>query len=233
MNPDYKPNWPIERTYNIQLYSPVAFIATFVTVMLSSIICVSYISIGSSVLTTILDMSGFAIGLFVAGLLSTARIKLKLDDSGFHHKWIKQFFFSGDSDVKLIWGEIIDYTFEEDRTFHRFQLTLNNKMRYRFYRQSIWAVRDDFHKFKRDFPQWIREINSASENEIKLGKTIYEEKWFRWVMAVSTVVVLLLLLNGLINGSKSANSWTLGALAFALLFYWVQVWEQRAQKPDH
>lgn len=212
------------KAYNIDIHSPIAFIAVWVTIMLSSTMGIRYLSIGSNpalAYTAIALL--FAISFYIASRLSTAKIRIKLDEHGLQHKWVKRFFFSREPDIHLRWDQIIDYVFEEGRTFYKFQLTIQGKQRYRFYRQTIWPTRDDFHKFKRAFPHVIRDIKSVSANDIGRGKTIYEEKWFPWVLAVMSVVVLLLLINAVYHDDISNSVWTLAALACGALFYWVRV----------
>lgn len=212
------------KSYTIQIHSPIAFIAVWSTIMISGTMGIRYLSLGDSpALAYTAIVLVFALGFFIASRLSTAKIRIKLDEHGLQHKWMKRFFFSREADIQLRWDQMTDYIFEEDRTFYKFQLTLQHKQRYRFYRQTFWPTRDDFHKFKRDFPHLIRDLKSVSANDIVRGKTVYEEKWFKWVLAAMSIVILLLLVNAISHDDGSSSVWALGALAFGALFYWTKV----------
>lgn len=216
------------KAYRIQIYSPIAFIAASVTIMVSGASCIKQVPMGDSPIATC-TASAFvlAIAFFVASRMSTAKIKIEMDERGFHHRWIKRFLFSREPDIDLTWAQVVDYFFEEDRTVCRFQLTLQHKQRYRFYRQTIWPTQDDLRKFQRDFPHVIRGMNTDAANDVVLGKTIYEENWFNWVMAVMSILTLLLLLNAFRDGGSSSQ-WSLGTLAVAVLYYWLWVWRKKA-----
>lgn len=219
------------KAYTIHIHSPIAFIAAWVATVISGTTGMRYLSMeDDSALAYTAIVLLFGLGLFIASRLSTAKIRIQLDEHGFQHEWIKRFIFSKEADIHLSWDQVIDYVFEEDRTFYKFQLTLQGKQRYRFYRQTFWPTRDDFHKFKRDFPRLMRDIKSVSANDIVCGKTVYEENWFKWVLAAMSIIILLLLVNAISHDDGSSSVWALGALACGALFYWAKVRGKQANE---
>ncbi|HRN36699.1 MAG TPA: hypothetical protein PLV70_10220 [Flavobacteriales bacterium] len=219
------------KAYTIHIHSPIAFIAAWVAIVISGTTGMRYLSTaGDPALAYTAIVLLLGLGLFIASRLSTAKIRIQLDEHGFQHEWIKRFILSKEADIHLSWDQVIDYVFEEDRTFYKFELTLQGKLRYRFYRQTIWPTRDDFHKFKRDFPHLIHDIQSVAANDIIRGKTVFEKKWFKWVLAAMTIVILLLLVAAISNDNGSNSVWALGALACGALFYWTKIRANGANK---
>lgn len=208
------------QAYHIQIHSPIAFIGALVTVVLAGSLGTNFWLPGIDPLfTCVIIVSLFVGGFLLAGRLSTARIIIHVDEGGFHHGWVKRFFFSREPDIHLPWDQVIDYFFEEDRTYFRFQLTLKGKQRYRFYRQTMWPVKDDFYRFQEDFPDLVRKAGSVGEHQVVLGKTIYEERWFKWVLLLMAVMVLLLF----VFGDYHENWGILAVMALSVAFYWTRV----------
>lgn len=174
------------------------------------------------VLGKVLFAAHMGLSLFIALKLSTAMIAIKVNSQGFRHRWIRRFLFSREPDIFLSWSQIQEYFFEDDRTYVKFQMRLPNNQRYRFYRQTIWPVKDDFERFRAAFPKLIQQADSM-DHEIVLGKTIYEEPWFRKIMVVMSAMVILLWGSALMDWSNAANVWTYGAITLGLAFYWIQV----------
>jgi hypothetical protein len=212
------------KAFNIQIHSPLAFIGVFSAVMIAGTAGMrSWLSKVDPIVAGTLVVIVFACGFFLASRLSNAKIHIKIDESGFHHLWVKRFIFSREPDIHLFWDQVVDYFFEEDRTYYKFQLTLEHKQRYRFYRQTIWPVKDDFHRFQRTFPKLLRNVGTTEAQQIVLGKTIYEERWFKWVLLFMSILVLLLLVSSAIHGEDGSNWGVLGMLAAAMIFYWIRV----------
>lgn len=161
--------------------------------------------------------------LLFASKISMGTIRVEIDESGFGHRWTKRFIFSSAIDIHLTWNIMIDYFFEKDRSFDRFQITLENSRRYRFYRQNMWPMKDDYEKFQKDFPSQISKFEAYSEHAIIRGKTIYEEKGFKWVLIFMSLAVLLLIANAVFEKGNTANSAAIGMLAAGVGFYWLQV----------
>lgn len=208
------------QAYHIHIHSPIAFTGAFVAVVLAGTVGTNVWLPGIDPLFIYVIVAiSFIGGFIVASRLSTARIIIHVDEDGFHHGWVKRFPFSRESDIHLPWDQVIDYFFEEDRTYFRFQLTLKGKQRYRFYRQTMWPVKDDFYRFQEDFPDLVRKAGTLGEHQVVLGKTVYEERWFKWVLLFMAVMVLLLF----VFGDYHENWGILAVMVLSVAFYWTRV----------
>ena len=98
--------------------------------------------------------------------------------------------FNKEEDVEFKWDDIVDYFFERNENWSRFQLTLKNNKCYKFNRSDIFNRKDDFYKFERQFPNYINKINLDKEKTIKVGKTIYEETLFMVFMLIVTGFII-------------------------------------------
>ena len=132
-------------------------------------------------------MLGF---LYLASKLSKALISIELSDEGFKHIWIKRFMFNKEEDVEFKWDDIVDYFFERNENWSRFQLTLKDNKCYKFNRSDFFNRKDDFYKFERQFPDYINKINLDKDKTIKVGKTIYEETLFIVFMLIVTGFII-------------------------------------------
>ena len=177
----------------------------------------------NQVLGYVLLASYMGFSTYIALKISTAIISIELNNQGFKHRWIKNFLFSREADIYLEWNQIQEYFFEDDRTYVKFQMRLPNNQRYRIYKQTIWSAKDDFDRFRSAFPRLIHNFEAAHEQDIVLGKTIYEEPGFRWILVVLSAGVVLLLVSAIVSGSNTTNVGTLGMLAAAVAFYWIKV----------
>ncbi len=222
------------KIYKIHIHSQVTFFVIMMAIILPGMFTLAtYLSKDINRIILFVACTGvLALAIYLASRFSMVKVKIELDESGFKHEWTKKFLFSRESDIHLSWDQILDYFFEEDRSFDKFQITLPNKQLYRFHRQNLWPMKDDFDKFQRDFPRQIRKIESASEQNIIRGKTIYEEKGFKWVLIVMSIFVGLLFLNAMFNESTTTNWGIIGMLAAAVGFYWIRV-RMKREKTEH
>jgi hypothetical protein len=177
----------------------------------------------NSIFSFILILGLFVGIAYLVTILSRARIKIEITDESFKHIWIRRFLFSREKDIEIKWSQIIDYVFEEDRGFDSFQLTLPDNKRYKIYRYNYLAQKDDFDKFNTQFPKNLRKINEINEDEIKEGKSFYQEAGFKWLMVFMTAGVAFIFADKLLNLESGTRWGTLGVLGTAILFYWLQI----------
>lgn len=211
------------KSFHIQIYSPLAFIGVISAVVMVGTLGIRYLwNEADPIVVGVLIALVVGCGFFVSSHLSTAKVQIKVDEIGFHHTWVKRFPFDREPDIHLPWGQVIDYFFMEDRTYCTFQLTLEHKQRYRLHRQTIWPVKDDFHSFRKSFPMLIRNMGTIEGQPIGLGKTIYEERWFKYALPFMAIAILLLLVISAIRGGDGSNWAILAMLVAAVTFYWIQ-----------
>lgn len=162
--------------------------------------------------------------------LSSGKIEISLTSDCFKHVWIKRFIFNREKDIIIKWNQIIDYAFEDDRGIDTFKMSLINKMRYRILRLSYFTSKDDFNKFSIQFPTYINEINLTYESQevpnsiIIVGKSKYEQKSFKLVIVLMTLIFFILLVSKIMK-PESGSSWaSLGIIGTGLFFYWSKIY---------
>jgi hypothetical protein len=208
------------KKYYLNINSNRIAIISFVVLFPPTLFLLGQLPKGINNFILFLLFFGQQIGItYLITIFSRARIKIEITDKSYKHIWIKKFLFSRESDVEIKWSQIIDYVFEEDRGFDSFQLTLPDKKRYKIWRNNYFTQNADFTKFNTYFPKDLERINDALGIEIKRGKTIYEERGFKWIMLFISIVVGFLICNKLINPGNGINWSTLGILVLAMAFY--------------
>ncbi|MBK6265351.1 hypothetical protein JKA74_09900 [Marivirga sp. S37H4] len=155
-------------------------------------------------------------------ILSRGRIRIDLTEEAFRFIWIKRFFLSKESNIELGWDRIIDYVNQEDRGLDSFRLTITNNQQLKFYRYTYFPQTDDFDKFLTQFPKFIKTVDLANERTIEQGKTEFQTRSFKRVLAVLTILAVGLLVNTLLNPDSGTRWASLGVIFLGILFYWMQ-----------
>lgn len=222
----------MKKEYHIKIYSIGKFIISFsVALSLLIIVLKNYISpIDNKFFSLLLFIGIFAISFYIALLAGSAKVIIIFTEEAFIHIWEKKFLFSRERNIKILWGNIKNYVFEEDRNFDSFIINLTTNQRYKINKQTIIPVKDDFDKLVKNFPKFANEYRkkNVSENNIVMGdyapliqkgESFYESKSFRWVFYFFAICFFVLLLMKILDPESGIWWGSLGVIGSGLLFY--------------
>lgn len=208
--------------YYIVIHSTGRFVFSFIVFVLISIYLNSDIlfwninSIGSYITFPIM----FFLSLYIAHNLSQGRAKVTVDINGIHHDWIKRFMFNKSKNLLIPWSYVENYVFETQHYYDSFIINLNNKMRYVLTKNTLLTKHDDFYRLIDEFPVKAYNLRYLDEIEykkpIEKGKTIYQEKGFKWQVYFFIGLFLILLFSKIINPEINTRWSALVSIGFGL-----------------
>lgn len=227
-------------SYKIKQSSPWLFIATLLTVIFSGmailIILTSYqiLPKGQPLIFILCFAPIGGLAFYLPRYTATADIEILIDNDGIKRKWLRHFILHSNEDNEYKWTEIADYVFQPDRQFDQFKLHLKDGTMFKFYHNNDHDNKDDFRKFLSHFIERVEQINtvdSDKQNDIKLGKTIYETFWgliLALLAAIMIIGVPILLFT--FPTKKTPNYAMLGVAYIGAIYFVVQVYIHRKRR---
>lgn len=223
-----------EREYHFKIHSISRFLIAMIVILCSlSVLMIEYLPRTENEIISIFQfISIVLISFYTANQIGMAKVKVIFTNEGIIHVWIRRFFLSWESNIKISWDLVDNYVFQEDRAFDSFIINLTNKTRYKINRLNILPIKDDFKKLVKDFPKLSNEFKNGmtTDNQtkkIKEGESIFASKSFRWIFYFLSTVFLVLVVTKVFN-SESETRWSaLGVIGSGLLFYGLLIKGQR------
>lgn len=224
-----------ETIYHIKIHSIVRFITAFIVTLLSLTFTThSYFGItDDKVLIFTLISVQLLISFYIGYWVGLGRAKIILSEDGISHVWVRKYFLSREKNVSIPWTLVDNFVFQKDRTFDIFIINLANKTRYKVHRLNFLPIKDDFYQLVKDFPKLANKYQnpknkiSSNTKQIKQGKTIYESKYFLWLLYILAIGFAFLSIDKLAN-PKSDTSWgAIGIIGLALLYYAMMIIKQK------
>jgi len=186
-----------KREYHLKIHSISRFIIATIAILCSLLVLIDeYLPRTENEIISILQFIAILlISFYAANQIGMAKVKVIFTNEGIIHVWIRRFFLSWESNIKISWDLVDNYVFQEDRTFDSFIINLTNRTRYKITRMNVLPIKDDFKKLVKDFPKLSNEykIGLTPDNQIKTikeGESIYASKSFRWVFYFMLVGLL-------------------------------------------
>jgi hypothetical protein len=223
-----------KREYHFKIHSISRFIIAMIVILCSLLVLIDeYLPrIENEIISTLQFIAILLFSFYAANQIGIAKVKVIFTNEGIIHVWIRRFFLSWESNIKISWDLVDNYVFQEDRTFDSFIINLTNKTRYKITRMNVLPIKDDFKKLVKDFPKLSNEYKSGltPDNQIKTikeGESIYASKSFRWVFYFMLVGFLVLVLTKVFNPESETRWSALGVIGSGLLFYGLMIKAQR------
>jgi hypothetical protein len=214
-----------QREYRIIIHSITRFILAMTVILCSSFFLIKEYTprIDSKFIFFLQFLAIFFSSIYLSHLLAMSKVKVLLSEEGFFHIWERRFILSWEKNLKIMWAEIDNYVFQEDRTNDSFIINLSTKRKYKIDRLNFLPLKDDFNKLLKDFPRLSNEFKEGRVSNynvtIKEGKTIYESKSFKWAFYIMSGGYLILLIVKILDPEKGSTWSSLGVIGCAIFFY--------------
>ena len=230
-------------TYKIKQSSPLLWFFSFLTFLLVGMGTIIYLANNNVLpkepkfLVFVIVASVVGGAFFLPRYTSTAEIEMTINEEGIKRKCIRRFLLGSQSDLEMKWTDIEDYIFQPDRKFDQFKLHLKNGKKIKFYHDNGHDNKDDFRKFLFDFSQRVEKLNNADkdkQNDIKIGKTIYETTGGLILAAFAILIIVGLPIFLIAIPTKhSPNYFGLGTAYIGAIYFLVQVSIHRKKRKEY
>jgi uncharacterized membrane protein YqjE len=223
------------KTYKIKQSSPIIFMITLIFLICSPIILFKDVlneNHNQKNLVMILIVAFFFGVYYLARLVSTAIIQIKMDELGIKIIWAKQFFLQKRSDFEIEWIDISEFKIEPDRNWDKFKIISKYDNKFQILHNTNYNGKDDYSNFIKDFEIKVKEINSDNIelNDINRVPNFYESTaglLFAIFIIISLVVLTIFMT---ISKHRVSNIASIAAVYFGPFYYVFQVYNHRKNK---
>lgn len=162
-------------------------------------------------------------------------MEIGISKKGLKMNWSNQFLFHNKVDYDILFSDIKEYVFENNRNYDIFKLTLKDNSKIVIHR-DIFYYKDDFQLFKNDFIEKIKEVNrdnEANENTIQEGQSFYETKAaivVSYILIAVLIAIPIVIFIFQLDWRKPSLFASLGSLYLGVIYFLVLVEQHKKPK---